>query len=123
MSELIFAAQQGDATAMARLGTEAFAEGRLVEAAYWMVMADLRGFHNLDGIIFSYVETWRQMGCPEQTELTSDFFTEEQRQFGMAALLWISCIDRIFARNWFSNAARAGNYDARDFTMFYCSRG
>jgi len=119
----INAAQSGDVTAIAKLGAAAYGEGRIVEAVYWMVMADLRGFRNLGGIIRSYAETWRQIGCPEQTEMTHGYFTEEQRQFGFAALLWIANVDKLFARNWFSNAVRVGNYDARDFMMAYCARG
>lgn len=120
--EDINTAQLGDVTAMARLGADAFGKGRVVEAVFWMVMADLRGFRNLDGVLRDYTAAWVQMGSPEQREMVGPHFGEAQREFGFVALLWFSNLDRLYARNWFSREAKAGNYDAREFTMRYLSR-
>jgi len=116
------AARAGDAGALARLGLAAHVAGRVVEAVYWMTMAYLRGARDIEPTVFKCVDAWRLLGCPEQIEKTHEAFSEEQRQFGFCVLLWHSGIDRPFARNWFSRASRAGNYDAGDFMMEYGSR-
>jgi len=108
-------AKLGDGTAMAHLGAEAFGKGCVVEAAYWMVMADLHGFPNLEGVLNDYAAAWVKMGCPEQRETVGGCFSEGQREFGFAALKWLSKSDEAYARNWFSQEAKEGNNDARDF--------
>jgi len=118
----IAAARAGNAEAIARLGAEAYATGRIVEATYWTVMARLRGLVELDAVLGNYVGVWKAIGCPEQIGFTNAVFSEEQRQFGFSALLWLGNVDRPFARIWFSRAAHAGNYDARDFMMVYSSQ-
>lgn len=106
-------------TKMVRRGINANSEGRVVEAAYWMIVSDLLGYHNLGAVIKGYVEKWERLGMPEQKEDVTREFSEEQRQFGYAALRWMSGSDRTAASGWFSRASQDGDEKASVFIRKY----
>lgn len=112
-------ADKGDCLAMAEFAHLAFDGGAVVEAFYWAQVAELHGHAGIAPFLMTCMNIWTNLGRPEQREYLSEYFGEQQRQFGFCALLYRSEFDPLYARSWFMQAAHKGDPDARAFLMLY----
>ena len=104
------AAMSGDASAMAILSQEALREGQICEAAYWSVMAEIRGYPPAGMYVGSCIQVWMQAGRPM-----------DGNEFGFHAMEFLAGVSAGMARIWFQRERIRGNRDAGEFLMFYSS--
>ena len=84
------AAMGGHPDALAKLSEYASRRRVVVEAYYWMRLAQLCGFADAEANLKACRQKWRQRGCPVERENVSAIFTERQSVLGRA-LLRLDC--------------------------------
>ena len=100
MAKLCGAARLGLFDAMLKLGEYAFRRGAIVEAYYWMALADLKGAGGLEIPLRKMRTAWLAKGRPAQHENVYEGFTEQQGKFARTLLCLRSSIniDEVRAR-------------------------
>ena len=84
------AAMSGHSKAQAKLSDYAFRRGALVEAYYWMKLAQLNGFAEAESSLKVYRDQWRRSAYPLEYGNVYEHFTERQGSLGRA-LLRLDC--------------------------------
>lgn len=80
------AAMSGHSKAQAKLSDYAFRRGALVEAYYWMKLAQLNGFTEAEPKLKDCRAQWRRSAYPLEYENVYEHFTERQGSLGRAFL-------------------------------------
>jgi len=106
------AAEAGCLPALAKLGEYAWRRGALVEAYFWMALAEKRGLASVWSVLRDIREEWMDQGCPPQYENVYEGFPEERGSIGRALLRIACCIDVSIARTRLRDLAAAGQPDA-----------
>lgn len=86
LEKLCAAAKLGHIPSMLKLGDYAVRRGAIVEAYYWMSLADLRGAAGLEMTLRNMRFNWRARGYPEQRGNVYAGFSEQQGDFARALL-------------------------------------
>ena len=111
--QLIYdARQKGDLSAYLQLGEIALQRGMLIEAYYWMALADILGVRNLTVTLRRLRVRWMKVGTPTEYDNVYEGFDEEQGEFARA-LLRIQCgVLAPLARSRMKKLAAAGSEEA-----------
>lgn len=80
------AAMSGHLGAQSKLGEYAVRRGRIVEAYYWMKLAQLNGMKGLEPRMRDCWTLWKRKGCPPEHKNVHAFFAERQSALGRAFL-------------------------------------
>lgn len=86
LEKLCAAAKLGHVLSMMKLSDYAVRRGAIVEAYYWMSLADLRGATGLEMTLRNMRFDWRARGYPEQRGNVYAGFSEQQGDFARALL-------------------------------------
>ena len=86
LEKLCAAAKLGHVLSMMKLSDYAVRRGAIVEAYYWMSLADLRGATGLEMTLRNMRFDWRARGYPEQRGNVYTGFSEQQGDFARALL-------------------------------------
>ena len=98
-----------------RLFERAFRQGSVVESAYWLAIAQLRGAKDCTSLMDECVEIWLGEGCPGEEDRVHAGFSAEQSSFGRAVLRYYSMTDVSLAITRLMELEAAGNGDAKAF--------
>ena len=93
----------------------AFQQGSVVESAYWLAIAQLRGADGCEPWLEECARIWTDEDCPGEEERVHAGFSTGQSAFGRAVLQCYSSIDVPLAIAQFAEMATAGNADAAAF--------
>ena len=98
-----------------RLFERAFRQGSVVESAYWLAIAQLRGADECSPLLEECAQIWLDEGCPGEEDCAHAGFSVEQGLFGRAVLQYYSLADVSMAITCLMELEAAGNGDAKAF--------
>ena len=102
------AAMSGHSKAQAKLSDYAFRRGTLVEAYYWMKLAQLNGFAEAEPKLKACRDKWRRLTCPLEYENVYEHFTERQGSLGRTFLRLDSGVQADQAKKRLASMAAEG---------------
>ena len=102
------AAMSGHSKAQAKLSDYAFRRGTLVEAYYWMKLAQLNGFAEAEPKLKACRDKWRRLACPLEYENVYEHFTERQGSLGRTFLRLDSGVQADQAKKRLASMAAEG---------------
>lgn len=102
------AAMSGHSKAQAKLSDYAFRRGALVEAYYWMKLAQMNGYADAESNLKIYRDQWRRSAYPLEYENVYEHFTERQGSLGRALLRLDSGVQADQAKKRLTSMAAEG---------------
>lgn len=93
LAKVYEAAKLGSFDAMVKLSEYAGRRGAIVEAFYWLALADLKGAKGLNKALHALTMSWMAAGCPAQHDNVYAGFPECCGMFSRALLRLRSGVD------------------------------